>query len=82
MLYIKSIDRLGRNYEEIQRQWRILTKDKGKEFDNMTVKEFILRAMEYEPIPETTAQKILKRILILLGFGMQKELPESSQKAP
>ena len=29
LLYIKSIDRLGRNYEEIQHQWRILTKDKG-----------------------------------------------------
>ncbi len=29
MLYIKSIDRLGRNYEEILQQWRILTKEKG-----------------------------------------------------
>ena len=29
LLYIKSIDRLGRNYEEILKQWRILTKDKG-----------------------------------------------------
>ena len=29
LLYIKSIDRLGRNYEEIQHQWRILTKEKG-----------------------------------------------------
>ena len=29
LLYIKSIDRLGRNYEEILQQWRILTKEKG-----------------------------------------------------
>jgi DNA invertase Pin-like site-specific DNA recombinase len=29
LLYIKSIDRLGRNYEEIQDQWRMLTKEKG-----------------------------------------------------
>ena len=29
LLYIKSIDRLGRNYEEIQEQWRVLTKEKG-----------------------------------------------------
>ena len=29
LLYILSIDRLGRNYEEIQIQWRIITKDKG-----------------------------------------------------
>ena len=28
LLYIKSIDRLGRNYEEVQNQWRILTKEK------------------------------------------------------
>lgn len=29
LLYILSIDRLGRNYEEIQRQWRVITKDIG-----------------------------------------------------
>ena len=29
LLYILSIDRLGRNYEEIQNQWRILTKEIG-----------------------------------------------------
>ncbi len=29
LLYIKSIDRLGRNYEEILYQWRTLTKEKG-----------------------------------------------------
>ena len=29
LLYVKSIDRLGRNYVEILEQWRILTKEKG-----------------------------------------------------
>ena len=29
LLYVLSIDRLGRNYEEIQNQWRILTKEIG-----------------------------------------------------
>lgn len=29
VLCVKSIDRLGRNYEEILEQWRILTKEKG-----------------------------------------------------
>jgi DNA invertase Pin-like site-specific DNA recombinase len=29
LLYVKSIDRLGRNYEEIQKQWRILTKERS-----------------------------------------------------
>ena len=29
LLYIKSIDRLGRDYVEIQEQWRVLTKERG-----------------------------------------------------
>jgi DNA invertase Pin-like site-specific DNA recombinase len=29
LIYIMSIDRLGRNYDEIQNQWRILTKERG-----------------------------------------------------
>ena len=29
LLYVLSIDRLGRNYEEIQKQWRIITKEKN-----------------------------------------------------
>lgn len=29
LLYIKSIDRLGRDYDEILLQWRVLTKEKG-----------------------------------------------------
>lgn len=29
LICIKSIDRLGRNYSEIQEQWRYLTKEKG-----------------------------------------------------
>lgn len=29
LLYVLSIDRLGRNYEEIQNQWRLLTKEIG-----------------------------------------------------
>ncbi|HBA49804.1 MAG TPA: resolvase, partial [Lachnospiraceae bacterium] len=28
VLYIKSIDRLGRDYEEVLEQWRMLTKEK------------------------------------------------------
>ena len=28
LLYVKSIDRLGRNYKEIQDQWRVLTKER------------------------------------------------------
>ena len=29
VIYILSVDRLGRDYKEIQAQWRIITEDKG-----------------------------------------------------
>ena len=29
LLYVKSIDRLGRNYSEILEQWRMLTKERA-----------------------------------------------------
>ena len=29
LIYVKSIDRLGRNYQDIMEQWRIITKEKG-----------------------------------------------------
>lgn len=29
VLFVKSIDRLGRNYEDLNEQWRIITKEKG-----------------------------------------------------
>jgi len=29
LLYVHSIDRLGRNYDDIQNMWRVLTKEKG-----------------------------------------------------
>jgi DNA invertase Pin-like site-specific DNA recombinase len=29
VLYVMSIDRLGRNYDEIREQWRFLTKERG-----------------------------------------------------
>lgn len=29
LLYVKSIDRLGRNYKEILEQWQFITKEKG-----------------------------------------------------
>ncbi len=40
LLYVKSIDRLGRNYEEILEQWRILTKEKGKRLDGYFFKRY------------------------------------------
>lgn len=42
----------------------------------MTIKDLILKALEYEALSETTAQKILLRILKILSRGPQQELAE------
>lgn len=44
LLYVKSIDRLGRNYDEILEQWRMLTKEKGIDIvvlDDMPLLSFV-----------------------------------------
>ena len=68
LLYILSIDRLGRNYEEIQNQWRILTKE-------MSIDICVL---DMETL-DTRCEKTLVGTLIadltlqLLSFVAQKE---------
>ena len=51
LLYILSIDRLGRNYEEIQTQWRVLTKEIGVDI-------CVLAQNERESIRKRQAQGI------------------------
>ena len=41
LLYIKSIDRLGRNYGEILEQWRVLTKEKGVDIEVKAIEKLI-----------------------------------------
>ena len=63
LLYVKSIDRLGRNYEEIQNQWRILTKEKridivvldmplldtrqGRDLTGVLIADIVLQLLSY-----------------------------------
>lgn len=42
----------------------------------MMIKVLILKALEYDSLSETTAQKILLRILEILSRGRWRELPE------
>ena len=68
LLYICSIDRLGRNYDEIQEQWRVLTRDKGVDI-----------AVIEMPLLDTTRSKdllgtfIRDLVLQLLSFVAQNE---------
>jgi len=68
LLYITSIDRLGRNYEEIQNQWRILTKEKG--VDIAVVDMPILDTRQYKDLIGTF---IADLVLQVLSFVAQSE---------
>ena len=75
LLYIKSIDRLGRNYEEILQQWRLLTKDKqadivvldmplldtrrGKDLMGTFISDLVLQILSY--VAQTERENIRQR---------------------
>lgn len=74
-LVIKSIDRLGRNYEEILEQWRIITKEKqaaivvldmplldtrqGKDLTGMLIADIVLQLLSY--VAQTEREFIRQR---------------------
>jgi len=68
LLYILSIDRLGRNYDEIQNQWRILTKEKG--IDIVVIDMPILDTRQYKDLIGTF---IADLVLQILSFVAQSE---------
>jgi DNA invertase Pin-like site-specific DNA recombinase len=68
LLYIKSIDRLGRNYEEIQNQWRILTKERG--VDIAVIDMAILDTRNGKDLMGTFLADV---VLQLLAFVAQNE---------
>lgn len=68
LLYIKSIDRLGRNYDEILDQWRILTKEKN--VDIVVIDMPILDTRQYKNLIGTF---IADLVLQVLSFVAQSE---------
>lgn len=75
LLYIQSIDRLGRNYEEVQQQWRLLTKEKridicvidippldtrqGKDLTGTFIADLVLQILSY--VAQSEREYIRKR---------------------
>lgn len=68
LLYIKSIDRLGRNYKEIIEQWRILTKE--MEVDVVVLDMPLLDTRTYKDLMGTF---IADLVLQVLSFVAQNE---------
>ncbi len=68
LLYILSIDRLGRNYEEIQNQWRVITKEIG--VDVCVIDMPLLDTRQDEDLMGTF---IADLVLQILSFVAQNE---------
>lgn len=68
LLYITSIDRLGRNYEEIQNQWRVLTKDIGADICVID-----MSLLDTRNGKDLTGTFIADLTLQILSFVAQKE---------
>lgn len=68
LLYVKSIDRLGRDYREIQDQWRILTKE--KEIDIAVIDMPLLDTRTYKDLMGTF---IADLVLQVLSFVSERE---------
>ena len=68
LLYIKSIDCLGRNYEEIQNQWRVLTKE--MEVDVVVIDMPLLDTRVYKDLMGTF---IADLVLQVLSFVAENE---------
>ncbi len=75
LLYIKSIDRLGRNYGEILEQWRILTKEKG--IDIVVLNMPLLDTRRGKDLMGTFLSDI---VLQVLSFVAEKERTDIRQR--
>jgi DNA invertase Pin-like site-specific DNA recombinase len=73
LLYVKSIKRLGRNYEEIQNQWRIITKEKGVDIFVVDMPILDTRARHESDL---IGKVICDVVLQLLSFVAQNELDD------
>lgn len=67
-LFVKSIDRLGRNYDEILEQWRIITKDK-----NADIVVLDMPLLDTRTGRDLTGTLIADIVLQLLSYVAQTE---------
>ena len=68
ILVIKSIDRLGRNYEEILEQWRFITKEK-----NAAIVVLDMPLLDTRKNKDLTGTLIADIVLQLLSYVVQTE---------
>ena len=76
VLYVKSIDRLGRNYDEIIEQWRIITKEKQA---NVVVLDMPLLDTRIKE-KDLTGKLIADLVLQILSYVAQSERESIRQR--
>ena len=75
VLYIKSIDRLGRNYGELNEQWRIITKE--KKADNVDIDMPLLDTRREKNLLGTFISDV---VLALLSYVAENERTNIKQR--
>lgn len=78
LLYIKSIDRLGRDYEEIQEQWRILTREKG--VDIMVIDMPLLDTRRGKDLIGTFVSDIVLQVLSFVAENERKNIRQRQKE--
>ena len=78
LLYIKSIDRLGRNYEEILEQWRYLTKE--KRVDICILDMPILDTRRHSDLLGEFIGDVLLQVLSFVAKNERKNIRERQQE--
>ncbi len=75
LLIVKSIDRLGRNYEEILEQWRIITKEK-----QVDIRVLDMPLLDTSVHRDLTGTLIADIVLQLLSYVAQSERENIRQR--
>lgn len=78
LLYILSIDRLGRNYEEIQKQWRILTKEIG--IDIVVIDMPLLDTRQGKDLMGTFIADLVLQILSFVAQSERDKIRERQEQ--
>lgn len=68
VLFVKSIDRLGRNYADLNEQWRVITKEKGA--DIVVIDMPLLDTRREKNLLGTLISDI---VLVLLSYAAENE---------
>ncbi len=78
VLYIKSIDRLGRNYEEVLEQWRLLTKE--KKIDIVVLDMPLLYTRRGKDLMGTFLSDIVLQVLSFVAENERKNIKERQKE--